>query len=128
MEGFQGDNRGYSTASNVTSRLAQSYTMDPSTHSYSGLQTSSSVSHHPILGTAKANDDRGGISDFTYKENKDGSNIVSWNSSMAGHNPLIKGSPDIDVKTNFTLTENIKAGTLDVTATQKETRFLQLKH
>ena len=97
---FSGDNRSYSTSSSVGS--------------YSGLKTSSSPSSHPLLGTAVATDDRGSISNFTSVQNKDGSNTVSFTASMAGHNPLIKGSPDIDVHTDFTLTENVKAGTLDV--------------
>jgi len=42
---------------------------------------------------------------------------------MAGHNPLVAGSPDIDVHTNFTLTENDKAGTLQVNAVQTGDAF-----
>ncbi len=37
---------------------------------------------------------------------------------MAGHLPLVPGSPDIDVHTKFTLTGNDKAGTLQVRAVQ----------
>lgn len=115
---FKGDNRGYSTSLSATSRLAQSFTVDPSKGSYSGLRTSSSPSSHPLLGTATAKDDRGSISNFSTQANKDGSNTVSFTSTMAGANPLVKGSPDIDVKTNFTLTENTKAGTLTVNVVQ----------
>jgi RHS repeat-associated protein len=120
---FAGDNRGYSTASNVSSRLAQSFTVDPSTQSYSGLKTTSSASSHPLLGTATATDDKGSISNFAAKTNRDGSNTVSFTSSMSGHNPLVKGSSDIDVQTKFTMTENLKAGTLNVSAVQTGDAF-----
>jgi 3,4-dihydroxy-2-butanone 4-phosphate synthase len=42
---------------------------------------------------------------------------------MAGHNPLVPGSPDIDVHTKFILTENDKAGTLKVNAVQTGDAF-----
>jgi len=37
---------------------------------------------------------------------------------MASANPLVSHSPDIDVHTKFTLTENVKAGTLGVNVQQ----------
>ena len=120
---FAGDNRGFSTSQNVTSRLAQSFIMNTDNHTFSGLQTSSSPSSHPILGTATASDDRGSISNFVYSNNKDGSTTTSWTSTMAGHNPLVAGSPDIDVTTNFSLTENKAAGTLGVNVTQAGDAF-----
>ena len=120
---FSGDNRGYSTSLTVTSRLAQSFTVDPAKGSWTGLRTYSSPSHQPLLGTATAKDDRGSITNFTTTENKDGSTTVSFTATMAGHNPLIKHSPDIDVHTNFTLTENDKNGTLKVNAVQNGDAF-----
>jgi RHS repeat-associated protein len=120
---FKGDNRGFSTSLSATSRLAQSFTVDPSKGSYMGLKTWSSPSSHPWFGSATAKDDRGAISNFSAQANKDGSNKVSFTSTMAGANPLIKGSPDIDIKTNFTLTENTKAGTLNVNAVQTGDAF-----
>lgn len=113
---FAGDNRGFTTSQNVTSRLAQSFIMNTDNHTYSGL--------HPLLGTATASDERGGISNFVYSNNEDGSTTTSWISTMAGHDPLMKGSPDIDVKTNFSLTENKAAGTLGVSVTQTGDAFL----
>ncbi|OAE90425.1 hypothetical protein SU65_11840 [Flavobacterium psychrophilum] len=127
--GFAGDGakRGYTTTATATARLSQSFTMDPTKHSYSGLSTTSSPSSHPILGTATANDDRGKISGFTYSENKNGSNTVNFTSTMAGANPLTKRigipTPDIDVKTKFTMTEDLKAGTLSVNAVQTGDAF-----
>lgn len=87
------------------------------------MQTYSSPSHQPVLGTATAKDDKGSITNLTSTNNKDGSTTTSFTASMAGHNPLVAGSPDIDVHTNFTLTENDKAGTLQVNAVQTGDAF-----
>jgi RHS repeat-associated protein len=119
---FSGDNRGYSTSSTATSRVAQSFTVDPTKGSVTDLQTSSSPSHHPVLGTATAKDDRGSITNLATSE-EDGKSTVSFTASMAGHNPLVAGSPDIDVHTNFVLTEDDKAGTLQVAASQTGDAF-----
>jgi len=127
--GFAGDGakRGYTTASTATARLAQTFTMDPTKHSYTGLKTSSSPSSHPVLGSAKATDDKGSISNFTYSNNNDGGTTVNFTSTMSGQNPLTKKlgipTPDIDVTTNFTMTENVKAGTLEVNAVQTGDAF-----
>jgi hypothetical protein len=82
------------------------------------LETSSSPSHQPILGTAIAKDEKGSITNFKSTDNQDGSSTVSFTANMAGHNPLVPGSPDIDVHSNFTLTENDAAGTIKVNASQ----------
>jgi hypothetical protein len=120
---FKGDNRGYSTSSTATSRLAQTFTVDPAKGSLTGLTTGSSPSSHPVLGTATAKDDKGSITNFTSTENKDGSKTVAFTSTMAAHNPLVPGSPDIDVKTMFSLTENDKTGTLNVNVVQAGDAF-----
>ena len=121
--GFRGDYRGYSLSPYVSSRLAQSFTADPAKGTVKGVQTNSSPSYHPLIGTATATDDQGGISNLTSTQNKDGSNTLSFTASMSGHNPLVPGSPDIDVHTNFTLTENDKNGTLNVNAVQTGDAF-----
>jgi RHS repeat-associated protein len=120
---FAGDNRGFSTALSATSRLAQSFVINTDNHTYSGLTTGSSPSYHPILGKATANDDRGSISNLKSSNNRNGSITTSFTSTMAGRNPLIKGSPDIDVKTSFVLTENKAAGTLNVSVSQTGDAF-----
>ncbi|MBO9584425.1 MAG: RHS repeat-associated core domain-containing protein [Flavobacterium sp.] len=122
--GFHGDgaNRGFTTSASATSRVKQTVTVDPTAGTYSGLKTSSDPSSHPILGSATEKPS-GSISDFKQTQNKDGSSTVSFSSSMSGANPLVPGSPDIDVKTNFTMTENMKAGTLDVSISQTGDKF-----
>jgi len=122
--GFWGDNRGYSTAlgkgegGTVTSRVQQSFTVDPSKGTHTDPRTWSDPSYHPWLGTKTATP-IGEIANFKSSSDKNGNSTVSFTATSAGANPLVTGSPDIDVKTNFTLVENIKAGTLSVTATQK---------
>lgn len=59
--GFDGDNRSFSTDLNASSRLAQSYTMDPTTRRYSNFKTWSDFSFHPLIGIATAKDDKGKI-------------------------------------------------------------------
>ncbi len=122
--GFHGDgeNRGFTTSATATSRVAQTFTTDPSAGTMSNVKTWSDPSSHPILGSATEKP-TGGISDFKQTANKDGSNTVTFNSTMSGANPLVPGSPDIDVKTSFSLTENTKAGTLDVNISQTGDRF-----
>jgi RHS repeat-associated protein len=121
--GYSGDNRGYSTAlgkrfegGTATSRIQQTFTVDPTAGTYKGLQTWSDQSHS-FYGT-KTGEPKGNIKDFTSSTDKSGNSTTSFTSVYAGNNPLVPGSSDIDVKTKFSLTENIKAGTLNITATQ----------
>lgn len=128
--GFDGDNRGYSTAlgkrevgeGGVTSRVQQSFVVDTDTKDYSDLQTWSDLSHHPVLGDA-TEQPRGSISNFEVSKNSAGNDIISFTSTMAGKNPLVAGSPDIDVTTHFAITEDKKNGQLFVDATMSGDRF-----
>lgn len=122
--GFHGDgsSRTFSTSSNVTSRVQQTFNMNPSTYSYTGLRTWSDPSSHPILGTATEKPS-GEISNFKATINQNGSTTVHFTATMAGANPLVPGSPDINVKTNFTITENTKAGLLSISVSQAGDRF-----
>ncbi|WP_258554071.1 RHS repeat-associated core domain-containing protein [Myroides odoratus] len=123
--GFDGDGakRGFTTSLSATSRLEQSFTLDISKKEHGNLSTYSSPSKHPVLGTRTADNDRGSMSNLTYIDNNDGSRTASFSTEMAGHNPLVPGSPDIDVKTYFTMTENENAGTLDISAVQMGDAF-----
>ena len=123
--GFKGDNRFFSTSNNVTSRLNQTYTMNTDNHTYNNLNTTSSPTSHPILGNKTSMDNEGKIFNFTYFNNKDGSTTTSWTSEMRGDNPFITNliSPDINVTTNFKLTENKEAGTLNVNVKQTGDAF-----
>lgn len=118
-----GDNRGYTTSPTATARAKQTFTVDPNKGTVTDLKTSSSPSYHPLIGVTTAKDDKGSITNLKIIENKDGSTTTSFTSKLAAHNPLVPLSPDIDVHTNFSLTENDKAGTLKVNAVQTGDAF-----
>jgi YD repeat-containing protein len=120
--GFSGDNRGYSTVlgvqegGSVTSRIQQTFVVDPTAATHTNARTWSDPSYHPLFGTKTAKP-AGDITDFKSSKDKQGNSTVSFTSNYAGNLPLIP-SADIDVHTKFTLVENTKAGTLNVIVTQ----------
>ncbi|MFN3664865.1 MAG: RHS repeat domain-containing protein [Sediminibacterium sp.] len=122
--GFSGDSRGFSTGKSkaeggsVTSRVQQSFVVDPSKGTITGGKPWSDESHHPILGKGTAVATGGASAKF-------GNGSASIDASMAAGNPLTpKGiTPDIDVKSFINLVEDTKAGTLTVNATMKGDRF-----
>lgn len=128
--GFEGDGakRGYSTAlgkgegGRVTSRMQHVFTVDPTAGSFKAGNTWSNESSHPLLGKATAAP-QANISGFNVIKDKEGNSTISFTANMSAANPLVPGSPDIDVHTKFTLTENVKAGTLNVNAVQTGDAF-----
>jgi RHS repeat-associated protein len=130
--GFSGDNRGYSTTlsnrelngkGGVTSRVQQTFTVDPAKGTITDAKTWSDPSHHPLLGNATANPSGKANASFTYSG--EGSH-AEVNAKMAGANPLVKPSfisPDIDVKSSIKLTENLEKGILSVDASMKGDKF-----
>lgn len=126
--GFAGDSRSYSTAlgegegGTVTSRVQQVFTVDPTARKLEPGHVWSNASHHPVLGTATAKA-HATITGYTSASDKDGNTVASFTASMAAANPLVKGSPDIDVHTQFTLTENEKQGTLKIHVVQSGDKF-----
>ena len=119
--GFFGDNRGWltSTADKVTSRMQQTFTIDPSQKSIVGLKTWSDQSQYPGF-ESKTDIPRAGVqAGFrSYGDNKVG--VVT--SNMAGNNPLLP-SPDIDIHSVIRLTENLKEGNLNVQMSMDGDRF-----
>ena len=130
--GFEGDNRGYSTGKGkgeggtVTSRMQHAFTVDPTAGTFKAGNAWSDKSSHPLLGegtgTTHAN-----ISGFKSSTDKQGNSTASFTSNMKAANPLTEKlgipTPDINVHTSFTLTENQKAGTLNVNAVQTGDAF-----
>ena len=120
--GFSGDSRGYSTAlgkgegGSVTSRVQQSFTVDPTKGTSTDLRTWSDESHHALFGT-KTGTPTGEITNIRSTSDADGNSTMSFTSTYAGSNPLVP-STNIEVKTDFTLVENLGAGTLSIKATQ----------
>lgn len=128
--GYDGDNRGYSTVLGkgeigelgVTSRIQQSFVVDTDKKDYSKFQVWSDPSIHPLLGEA-TEVPRGNVSNFEVSKNSEGNDIISFSATMAGKNPLAPGTPDIDVTTNFAITENKKEGLLHVAANMYGDKF-----
>lgn len=127
--GFSGDYRGYSTGlspregGTVTSRVQQTFTVDPAKGSLTGLKTWSDPSSHPVLGSATSTNDKGAANAvFGCSPTV---NTASISASMSGKNPLTPEAvtPAIDVKSSINLTEDVKAGTLTVSANMKGDRF-----
>jgi RHS repeat-associated protein len=127
--GFGGDYRGYSTGlssregGSVTSRIQQTFTVDPAKGTITGGKPWSDPSSHPVLGTKTASDDRGGAT-ATFGCSPT-IHTASISANMAGANPLTpKGAtPDIDVKSSINLTENLDKGILSVSANMKGDAF-----
>jgi len=124
--GFAGDNRGWSTtlgarevSGGVTSRMQQTFTVDPSQKSVTGLSTWSDPSHHPLFGTGTAADKYDVKAGF---KSSGGDKTAVVTSQMAANLPLIP-SADIDIHSAIRLTENIKNGTLNVLMSMDGDRF-----
>jgi len=132
--GFEGDgaNRGYTTATgkgeggSVTSRQQHAFTVDPTQGTYKAGNAWSDESKHPILGSATGTT-HANITGFKATSDSKGNSTTSFTANMAAANPLTARigvpTPDIDVHTSFTLTENQKAGTLNVSAVQTGDAF-----
>ncbi|WP_344980426.1 RHS repeat-associated core domain-containing protein, partial [Compostibacter hankyongensis] len=129
--GFEGDSRGYSTAlglgegGSVTSRVQYAFSVDPSARTFNVGHVWSNESRHPILGTANATpNDKANITGFSSSMDKEGNSTVSFTANLSAANPLTEPlSPDIDVHTKFTLTENERKGTLNVNVVQTGDAF-----
>ena len=109
-KGFAGDNRSFtpSIAGGVTARVHQQFTFDVAKGTVTDKKTWSDPSHDDGGNTATATPS-GQVSEM----NKTG-DIGTFNSSYAGSNPLATGAPDIDVKTSFTVKEDVEKGLLTI--------------
>ena len=108
--GFHDDGRGFTTSLNVTSRIRQSFTVDPTAQTISGGSSLSDRTYWNGIyaGTATNN---GGISDIGFGTNSLGSATASLTSRFEGSNPAFMGiAPDIDVSSAISVTENLKKG------------------
>ncbi len=127
--GFSGDKRGYSTEASereggsVTSRIQQTFIVDPAKATLTGGQPWSDESSH-FIGVKETETPSGGAkATFGCGPTK---NSASISAEMSGENPLVKPSfisPDIDVKSSLNIVEDLKAGTLTVRATMKGDAF-----
>ena len=125
---YKGDGRGYSTtlgkaeigSKGVTSRMQQTFTVDPSKSSIFGgapwadqTQKGAQTAVAQPTGSAAASFDQS-------------SRTANIEAKMASSNPLppfLGIAPDIDVKSNIKLTEDLSQGTLTVEASMKGDRY-----
>lgn len=108
--GFHDDGRGFSTSTNVTSRIKQNFTIDPTARTYSGGKPTSDPTYWNGINMGTATD-RGGISNPEFSTNSVGSAMASVSAAFEGSNPAFHGTaPDIEVSTAISITENLKKG------------------
>ncbi len=108
--GFHDDGRGFSARNDVTSRIKQTITIDPSAKTVTGGQP---ISDPTKIGPfSKTATDKGGVQGSpTFFKNSEGSNVASVKSSFEGSNPFFLGAaPNIEVKSAITLSENTAKG------------------
>ncbi|MBL4707070.1 MAG: hypothetical protein JKY48_01330, partial [Flavobacteriales bacterium] len=115
--GFHDDGRGYSSASNPSSRIEHSFTIDPSAQTYSQnyLRSDQTITDD---GRSLTGMPRGGV-DPSFS----GNGKASFTQEFEGNNPFGWYTPDIEVESSFNLTENAKAGTLSIIGNGSSKRF-----
>jgi len=131
--GYKGDNRDYSTTlsnrelnnkGGVTSRVQQTFTVDPSKGTITGA-TNNAWSDPTQKGSKSATAKPEGSASATFGCSPN-VHTADIDAKMAGANPLVKPqflAPDIDVKSSIKLTENLEKGILSVDATMKGDAF-----
>jgi RHS repeat-associated protein len=123
--GFDDDKRGYSASNNVTSRISQTTTMDPTKGTISGGKPVSSDTrwNGTYAGNATNTTDEGGV-DKIYTSQNDETGVMSIDEHFKGSNPAFFGAaPDIAVNSSVTLTENDKEGYVDASVSMSSKQF-----
>ena len=109
--GFHDDNRGFSIEQNVTSRVKQEFTIDPSAQTYSGGKPISDPTFWNGLSLTAS--PTGGIYQPEFSSNYFGSSSATTISNFEASNPFFLGvAPNIDVSSAIGITEDIAAGKL----------------
>lgn len=116
--GFHGDGakRGYTTSSTATARVHQRIDFDTDKSKISAKAWSSPTSHRLLPGsnTAKSSVE---FTDGFKTKTSGAAKTFMFGTHSKGANPMVPGSPNIDVFSDFSITENKKAGTLDISGT-----------
>lgn len=111
---FHGDDRGYSTSPNVTSRTSQRINFDTDKGGMTTEARSFSSYFHGFPKISRTAQPSVNFTSLpTMSENGDSKKFEFGTHSSAG-NPLMPYSPEIDVYSDFSITENKKAGTLSI--------------
>ncbi|RCR65966.1 hypothetical protein DUE52_29550 [Larkinella punicea] len=113
--GFHGDGRGYSTSSSATARMHQRINFDTdkssistkawSSPTYMALDPSNAKTATPSVEFTKG---------FSISEKGDSKTFRFATSAAAANPKTPAGTPDINVFSDFSVTENKKAGTLSI--------------
>lgn len=110
--GFEDDGRGFSTSITATSRIKQSFTIDPTARTYSGGRPTSDPTRFGSM--SKIAQDKGGISKPQFGKNSMGSSTAAVTSNFEGSNPMVPFAPDIKVQSAVAVTENLKKNQINI--------------
>ncbi len=112
--GFGDDKRGFSvsTSKDVTSRISQSFTVDPTAKILQPNDPSSNAT--TVGGIPLSTATPTGQVTPEFGKNSSGSAVAVLDQSFEGSNPLVPFSPDIEVSSLISLTENTAKGQLFV--------------
>ncbi len=123
--GFNDDNRGFSASNNVTSRLSQTTTIDPSKGTIRGGNVTSSGTHWNGIpaGNAENFTSEGGV-DRIFTSSDNGQSTMSYDAHLTGSDPVGLGlAPEVGVNSSVSLTENLKEGYVDASVTLSSKGF-----
>jgi len=121
FRGYHDDRRGFSTGLDGTSRIKQDFTIDPTAQTYSGGTPTSDPTRIGSFSRTATN--KGGISTPEFGTNIFGSSTATLTSEFAGSNPLAPFSPDIEVGSAISITENLKEGKLFISLDLSSKQF-----
>lgn len=113
--GFHGDGatRGYTTSSSATARVHQRINFDTDKTTMTTSAWSSPTSHKYLPGSMTETPSASFTGDFKISKNGN-SKTFEFGTHTAGSNPMVSGAPPIDVFSDFSISENKKAGTLSI--------------
>lgn len=117
--GFHGDNRGFSTSSTATARVHQRINFDTDKTQLKTNVWSSPTSHRFLPGSLTETPSVS-IGGFSIADNG-GSRTFNFDTHSKGANPMAPGSPNIDVFSNFSITES--DGLLNISGNLKGDNF-----
>lgn len=122
--GFHGDgaNRGFTTSSSATARVHQLINFDTDKTKISAKAWSSPTEHRLWPGSSTGDPSIKFTDGFKISRSGD-SRTFDFGTHAAGSNPMIPGSPPIDVFSDFSITEDKKAGTLSISGSLKGDNF-----
>jgi len=121
--GFHDDGRGYSTSKDVTSRIKQQFTVDPTAKTFSGGEPTSDPTYWNGFNHGTATN-TGGASEFG--KNSFGSSTASVGANFEGSNPspMFMGmAPANEVSSAISITENLKTNQVFVAINLSSKQF-----